>query len=85
MSYRVNFSPLAATVASLSSATELTFSGLNLGNYGDIPAYYGDNVTGPGSSPTGTYNMGLSWTPNISTTMQTVTSTGAAGAANLDF
>lgn len=85
MSYRVNVSLLAAAAASLSSATELTFSGMNLNNYDDILASYGDNVTGPGSAPTGTYLMGAGWTPNITTTMQSVTPAGAPADNHLDY
>jgi hypothetical protein len=67
---------LVSALAVSAQATVLTFAGLNLSQYGDIPQSYGDNVTGQGSVGTGTYSMGNAWTPNVTTSFQTVDNTG---------
>ncbi|MBI5708379.1 MAG: PEP-CTERM sorting domain-containing protein [Armatimonadetes bacterium] len=75
-------------VACLSSATVLTFSDLGkpdgsggstaLVNYDAIDQGYGDNVTGSGGFPSGSYLMGNGWTPNVTASYDTVDGTGAS-------
>ncbi|MBX3110390.1 MAG: PEP-CTERM sorting domain-containing protein [Fimbriimonadaceae bacterium] len=70
---------LAALVAlaCASQATILTFgdltdtAGAPLGNYGPIDTAYGDNVTAT-SDAVGSYGMGTGWTPNVTTSYETL-------------
>lgn len=55
---------LAAT-AQASLATILTFEGFPNVGTGTISRFYGDNVTNNGSFPTGTYEKGDGWTPDV--------------------
>lgn len=68
------------------TATVLTFDGLGLGDFGDIPGTYGDNVS---SSPDGNgflYGMGGGWTPNVTTHYRSRNiGTGVIGSSHLDF
>jgi len=74
---------VAFGVAGISQATVLTFADLNLINYDPIPEAYGDNVTGPGSSPTGTYLQGNGWTPNVSTGYESRNNDGTLSASHI--
>lgn len=66
-------------------ASVLTFDGLGLAYYGDIPSTYGDNITSLNDG-VGTYLQGNGFTPNITTSYGTRRiSDGAVGSANLDF
>lgn len=78
---------LFAVLAScLSNATVLTFSDLNLSNYGVIPAAYGDHVAGQGSFPNGTYGTAGGWTPNVGIGYETGSTPGSSNVSNhLDF
>ncbi len=72
-------------MAAMSQATVMTFQDLNLGNYGIIPNTYGDNVTGPGSAPNGTYLLGNGWTPNVVTDYRTVDPSGTTYVSYVDL
>src|SRR5687767_6870108 len=76
---------VATAFCAQAQATVLTFADLNLINYGDIPNTYGDNVTGPGAFPNGTYGMGNGWTPNITTDYRSTTPGGVTTTTHLDY
>ena len=66
-----------AFLAVSAQATVLTFADLKdvngspLGNYGEINTAYGDNVTALNDG-VGSYGMGSGWTPNVTTSYQTL-------------
>lgn len=67
------------------NATILTFDGLGLPNYGDIPGSYGDNVTAL-SMPSGNYGQGNGFTPNVAVEYRTWRiSDNSLIANNLDY
>ncbi|MBS1717693.1 MAG: PEP-CTERM sorting domain-containing protein [Armatimonadetes bacterium] len=74
---------LVLAVSAVSSATVLTFDDLSLTNYGAIPQYYGDNVTSTNSGPSGSYLEGNGWTPDVTTSYDTVD--GANSTGQMDF
>jgi hypothetical protein len=81
---------LAATLpAGAAHATVLTFDGLELPDFGDIPGAYGDNVTAL-CDGVGCYGMGNGFTPNITVEYRTLAlgSLGTGGGtqfSHLDF
>lgn len=83
---RLIFSAISCfSFVGLSQATVLTFEGMNLGNYGAILSNYGDRVTSPGASPTGTYLEGNGWTGNVAVSHNTVTATGEEFANSISY
>ena len=67
------------------NATILTFSDLNLNNFGDIPVKYGDNVNSFNDG-IGSYEEGNGFTPNVIVEYRTVNATdGSTISNNLDY
>jgi hypothetical protein len=76
-----------ALFAGTAQATILTFNNLGIGNFGDIPGTYGDNVSAL-SDAVGSYGIGNGFTPNITVEYRTLSVGGGSGGTlfnDLDF
>jgi hypothetical protein len=75
---------LVLGLTTASQASILTFDGLGVGDYGDIPTTYGDAYSATYAGP-GTLGLGNGYTPDIEVGYSTVDGTGTQTSDHLDF